>query len=208
VWCIAQAAARGNKVVLTGDGGDEIFGGYLTYVATRLHQRITAAIPTVVRTGLAQLSRFVPTAEGKVTLSYKLWRFLRALDVPPGVAHFSWNGTWLPSEAGRLVTSPPARQAAAGAIEAVASGLGLTRSCSVRRLQLADIAEYLPNDILVKLDRMSMAHGLETRAPLLSHRLAEWALGLPDAVNVGPGRRSKPLLRALVRARYGDALAD
>jgi asparagine synthase (glutamine-hydrolysing) len=84
----------------------------------------------------------------------------------------------------------------------------LAGAASVRRFQLADVLEYLPNDILAKVDRMTMAHGLETRAPFLDHELAAWALRLPEALAVGPGGELKALLRVAARRVFGPAIAD
>jgi asparagine synthase (glutamine-hydrolysing) len=78
----------------------------------------------------------------------------------------------------------------------------------LRRFQLADIAEYLPNDILAKVDRMTMAHGLEARAPFLNHELAEWALAMPERLAVAPGGELKALLRAAARRIFGPGIAD
>jgi asparagine synthase (glutamine-hydrolysing) len=207
VWALSRHAARSSKVVLTGDGGDEMFGGYLTYRATRLHWRLMSRIPLVARRGLARLAQRLPTTEGKVTPSYKAWRFLRAADLPWGVAHLSWNGTWLPRDACRLLRPGVVPGGAGGALDRVAARVGLEGEYRVRKVQIADVLEYLPNDILVKTDRMSMAHGLETRAPFLSHPLVEWALSLPEGSTLGPLGQTKPLLRSLVRKRFGPRLA-
>jgi asparagine synthase (glutamine-hydrolysing) len=208
VWELSREAARTTKVVLTGDGGDEVFGGYLTYLATRLHQRLTPRLPRAAARALARAGARLPTSEGKVTRSYKAWRFLRALDLPSGEAHLSWNGTWLPAQAAALVTPGPLRETVAGALREVADRLGLSQRADLAHLQRADLAEYLPNDILAKTDRMSMAHGLECRAPLLAPDLVEWALGLPERARIGPGGRTKPLLRRLAARHYGADLGD
>jgi len=208
VWEISKRASRTHKVVLTGDGGDEIFGGYMTYLATLLHSRITAAMPRPMRRAFSYLSNLLPTSEGKVTLSYRLGRFLRGLDLPWGMAHLFWNGTWRPEDAASLILPGAERDEAATALASLVSRLGLDGDCDLLRLQLADIAEYLPNDILVKVDRMSMAHGLETRAPLLSHELAEWVLRLPEPMRIDRLGRTKWLLRSLVQRHYGRPIAS
>jgi asparagine synthase (glutamine-hydrolysing) len=209
VWTIARHAARKNKVVLGGDGGDELYGGYLTYGASRLHGRVIARLPAALRAGLAGLGRRLPTREGKVSLSQRAHRFLRAADLPTAEAHLTWNGTWLPGEAAALMRSETNGRLVRDALPAVVRRPGLGEGdIPVRALQLLDVGEYLPNDILAKVDRMSMAHGLEVRAPFLDHELATWALRLPERLAVGPRGELKALLRASARPLFGAAIAD
>ena len=207
VWLVSRLAARRNKVVLGGDGGDELFGGYLTYQATRLHGRWVAPLPPPVRRALAWASRHLPVSEGKVTTSYRLWRFLRASDLPGRVAHLTWNGTWLPDEAAGLVANHEAARACQRSLDMMAGGYGLARRPSLRDLQRLDLAEYLPNDILTKMDRFSMANSLETRAPFLDADLAEWALRAPDELKVGRDGSLKVLLRYAAHRVLGPRVA-
>ena len=85
---------------------------------------------------------------------------------------------------------------------------GLPADPRLGDLQAADVADYLPNDILTKVDRMSMAHGLEVRAPFLQPAIAEFALSLPDELRCGIRGRPKRLLRELARRTYGPEIAD
>ena len=205
VWTISKLAACGNKVVLGGDGGDELFGGYLTYRATRLHSRIVSRFPSQVKKIIAHGGAAIPTTEGKVTFSYKLRRFLRAAHLSTGQAHFTWNGTWLPDEAASLIRPGPEREQVRNALPALVERLGV-KNGKLLQLQRADIAEYLPNDILTKVDRMSMAHGLEVRAPFLEHELAEWCLRRPDWQKIR-ATTSKVVPRAAVRGVLGKTIA-
>jgi asparagine synthase (glutamine-hydrolysing) len=206
VWTISECASHSNKVILGGDGGDEIFGGYLTYQASQLHHYIISRCPMAVRKAISHVGNWLPTTEKKVTLSYKLRRFQRAAHLPTEHAHFTWNGTWLPEEAASFIQPGAEREIVRHALATLVDRLSLQRM-SVLQLQRADLIEYLPNDILTKVDRMSMAHGLETRAPFLSHHLSEWALRRPDREKVTV-RETKVLLRALARRIYGNKIAD
>jgi asparagine synthase (glutamine-hydrolysing) len=133
-------------------------------------------------------------------------RYLRALDLSPAVAHLTWNGSWLPSQAAQLVVDEY-RPAAAAALNDLLSAYPSAASGKLRELQAVDVSEYLPNDILPKSDRMSMAHGLEVRSPLLCVSVAEFGLALPDRFKCGLRGRGKRLLRELARRRYGIAVA-
>jgi asparagine synthase (glutamine-hydrolysing) len=203
VWTLARAVARDLKVVLSGDGGDELFGGYLTYPATMGHAAVSSRVPMPIRRVLAHVGRRLPTSESKVSATYKARRFLRALDFAPSIAHFTWNGTWLPEEARRLVTSPVLAGEVSKALTRLAARHALPERPSLRELQNADVREYLPNDILTKSDRMSMAHGLEVRAPFLDPDVAEFALRLPASMKVSATGRTKLVLRQLAGRTYG-----
>jgi asparagine synthase (glutamine-hydrolysing) len=207
VWALAREVSRHAKVVLSGDGGDELFAGYLTYQATMWHSRITSHLPAPLRNSLARAGRHVPTSEGKVSTTFKLRRFLRAVDLPPSIAHFTWNGTWLPEEASRLVATDRMRGLARQALGRLASRHGLPNRPSLRQLQIADIGDYLPNDILSKSDRMSMAHGLEVRAPFLDPDLAEFALRLPPRFKTSAIGSGKRILRHLASRTYGGTVS-
>ena len=206
VWTVSRAAARRVKVVLSGDGGDELFGGYLTYPATRWHARLKPWLPAAAWVLAAAAADRIPVNERvKVGAEYKLHRFLRAMPLETAQAHFTWNGTWLPAEAAALVAGP-AKNAAAHALVRLAAAHGLGGRPSLLDVQRADLADYLPNDILSKVDRATMAHGLESRAPFLNSGVAAFALGLPDHLRMR-GTATKVMLRRLCERHFGTAHA-
>ena len=207
VWSVAQAAAARVKVVLSGDGGDELFGGYLTYGATALHRSVTSLMPGPLRSLAGHAAHAVRVNPAvKVGVDEKLRRFLRAVALPTREAHFTWNGSWVPRDAAALLMGDEAQAAARSAIARLAASR-LPASPSLLDLQLGDIAEYLPNDILAKVDRSTMAHGLESRAPFLDRQLAEFALALPDRLKTTSRSRTKVLLRQLCARHFGEAHA-
>ena len=161
-----------------------------------------------MRRAFAHAARWLPINESKVSFWYKLHRFLRAAPLHTGEAHFSWNGTWLAAEAAHLLQPGPARQAVGHVLASLAARYALREDCDLLKLQRADLQEYLPNDILTKTDRTSMAHGLETRAPFLEHELAGWAAGLPLTHKMPAGGQLKKLLRQCAHQVFGPRVAD
>ena len=206
VWHLSEAASVTNKVVLGGDGGDELFGGYMTYRATRLHQKWISCLPCPMRKFLAREGSRIKTSEKKVSFSYKLRRFVRAAALDSELAHVTFNGTWLPGEAARFANDDRTRLIFEKAL-CEQMKIGGEKSLSLKDLQIIDLSNYLPNDILAKVDRMSMAHGLEVRAPFLDYRLAEWALGLSENLKLN-GSVLKVLLRKRAGMLWGPEIAD
>ena len=199
VFVLCRETAAHVKVVLSGDGGDEFFGGYLTYQATLL----SARLPRLARKAgflMRSIPHLFPAPRGKVGFLERLERFLRSLSLPPGAAHFAWNGMFGLREKSLLLSPEILRQLP---LEdtfcelAARLKVDLARP-SLRQLLLADQCNYLVNDILAKVDRMSMAHGLEVRPVYLDPRLVGFARSLPSNLAL-KGRRSKVLLRQLLK---------
>jgi hypothetical protein len=163
----------------------------------------TTLLPAPLRAFAGTLAGAVPVAPAfKAGADDKLRRFLRAVALPTREAHFTWGGGWVPRDAAAILRGAPARTAALAAIAGVAARV--PDAPSLRDLQQADLAEYLPNDILAKVDRSTMAHGLESRAPFLDRQLAAFALGLPDRLKTIGRANTKVLLRRLVARHFGD----
>jgi asparagine synthase (glutamine-hydrolysing) len=192
-YLVSQMARRHVTVALSGDGGDELFLGYPRYRyyadATRL-----LALPRAVR-------RLVAGAVSRAPLR-RLRRIADVLrsDDPDAYARFI---TWFPPEDVKRISGGPAT-------DATLYHDMLTRSGGVRRELrpgLLDLVSYLPDDILAKVDRVSMAVSLEVRAPLLDHRVVEFALGLPLHLK-RRGGTMKWLLRSLLYKRVPRHLIE
>jgi asparagine synthase (glutamine-hydrolysing) len=181
---VAREASRFVKVVLNGDGGDEALGGYRRFLAARLRdlpgRRLwspLAAIAVRVLEGVGGL----PRGWGR-----RLAAGLRSAEDP----YLAWGPVkLLPSEIRALLGTPDAQ--GQDLFPEVSRQPG---TCSVDRMRRLDIDFFLPGDLLVKMDRATMAVGLEARSPFLDHVFLEWAARLPPALLLR-GFRSKALLR-------------
>lgn len=182
---VAQLAAQGLKVVLTGDGGDESFGGYKRY---RMHSLTNLPGGPIGGLGRAAASVFSRAASGS-RIGHKAGTWRRLVDLEPDERYLWFVGQFeranrveLMGEDGRLVDDDYMR------------GLLASGPTGIDRLLRADLLSYLPEDLLVKMDRATMANSLEARSPLLDHRLVEFAARLPMRRKIR-GRQTKILLR-------------
>jgi asparagine synthase (glutamine-hydrolysing) len=194
VWFLSRMCKAEVTVALSGEGADEIFAGYLTYRANELARRARAIPANARRVALAAL-RFWPASDEKISLEYKLKRFLEGSLMRPEQAHIYWNGTFSDQEKAALVERP-LPDSLADILKSLARETALQNALGP---YLAfDQQYYLADDILVKSDRMSMAHAVEVRPPFLDHRILEFAATLPDWFKMR-GSRQKYLLKQLMK---------
>ena len=188
-YLVCKLAAGHVKVVLSGEGGDELFGGYQTYVADRL---APVAAP-IARATLPLLER-LPSATGRVSLDYKLKRFARAAHLSPLERHHGFKEIFAPELRRELLRLAPGADPLELYRARYAETIG---AAPLARLQDLDLGLYLADDLLVKTDRMSMAHSIEARVPFLDPVVADLALALPSRQKV-LGTSTKRLLRRAV----------
>jgi asparagine synthase (glutamine-hydrolysing) len=187
-YYVAALARRHVTVCLTGDGGDEFFAGYTPY--TDALARVGVPGAGLLRSAIAAGARLVPThARGKGRLS--------TMGLGP-VGWFVWRRTVFPDYLLETIVDPDLIAASAlpehEAVDQIRAAAGPLLS----RLQRWDQRHYLPDDILVKVDRATMAHSLEARCPLLDHRVIELAAA-QDAVRHGDARATKRLFRKVIQ---------
>ena len=192
VWFLSKLTAGHVKVALSGEGADEIFGGYQTYLADR-YARIARLLPRAVLRGFAGAAERLPVSDEKIGFEYKVKRFLAGALLPADEAHFFWNGTFSRREQREFFDHDP--EPLGTLFSKLADGPD-TRS-DLNRYLFIDQHCYLPDDILHKCDRMSMAHSIELRPPFLDHRIVEFAARLPLALKVR-GSQTKYVLRKLM----------
>jgi len=137
-----------------------------------------------------------PVSNEKISLEYKLKRLLQGSLMAPERAHIYWNGTFSEAEKASILNVP-----LPGALTDVLTRLGAALpGDGVAPFLEFDQEYYLPDDILVKSDRMSMAHAVEVRPPFLDHRIVEFAATLPSDFKIR-GSRQKYLLKELMKAK-------
>jgi asparagine synthase (glutamine-hydrolysing) len=196
VWFLSKMSKTKVTVTLSGEGGDEVFGGYLTYRAGELAQRVRRLPRGALRMASGAL-RHWPVSDEKISFEYALKRFFEGCLLPPEYAHVYWNGTFSPAQKAKLLrVAPP------NALDGVVGELHerLRDGDSLGAWMWFDQKYYLPDDILNKVDRMSMAHAVEVRPPFLDHRIVEFAAALPAELKVR-GARQKILLKNLMRKK-------
>jgi len=175
-YLLSQFTRRHVTVALSGDGGDELFLGYPTYQAHRLARwfpRWTAR-PAQILAGL------LPVSDANLSFDFKARRFTAGLKYETALRHQVWLGSFEPAEKKNLFT-PEIRQALKGRDEFALLKQYQNRcdsSDDLDRLCQTDLRFYLQDNLLVKVDRMSMAHSLEVRAPYLDHELVEFICSL------------------------------
>ena len=199
-YLVSQMAREHVKVVLTGDGGDELFGGYDTYIAQRLASRVARLAPSAAVTVLDRLVALWPPSEKKKGLVNKVRRFVQgAAQAPADIEHYRWMTFLGPDDKRRLYTQAlRARLRESDVYRPVRDCLAAASGDDLLNRQLyADLCIYLADDILVKVDRMSMATSLETRAPFLDAGVMELAFSFPGNLKVRGRERKYVLKRAL-----------
>jgi asparagine synthase (glutamine-hydrolysing) len=196
-YMISRFARQHVKVVLSGDGGDEIFAGYDRYVVDERRRRLGVLGDLGLGGGLRAVSAFMPEgAPGK--------NYLYSLSLPR-MHRYVEEISMFPARALATLLEPAAAEQPAGADEIIAE---LLRGCNgfdpLSRLQYFDLCTYLPGDILTKTDRMSMLASLETRVPMLDPPLVDFACRLPSHLRMR-GSETKYLLK---RALCGHVPAE
>jgi asparagine synthase (glutamine-hydrolysing) len=185
-YLVSQLAAGDVKVALSGEGGDELFGGYYTYAADLLAERVG---------GLARLARplveRLPTSTSRASFDYKAKRFVRAAHLPPLERHHGWKEIFSPDLRAELT----GHRSAFDPVDILRARYNETEGADeLARLQDVDLGIYLVDDLLVKTDRASMTHSLEARVPYLDTVVTNLALALPTRHKIR-GLSKKVLLR-------------
>jgi len=194
VWFLSKMSRREVTVALSGEGGDELFGGYLTYRADALARGLRAVPPVFREAALAAAHALMPASDDKIGFEYKLKRGIEGSLLHPDEAHLFWNGAFSQAQKAAILPTLPGHD-----LRRLSAGLPSAREIGfLNRYLLLDQQYYLQDNLLCKVDRMSMAHSLEVRPPLLDHRIVEFAARLPERLKIN-GSRQKIILKSLMR---------
>ena len=191
-WYVSQMARQSVTVALSGDGGDETFAGYTQrYSMNRFEDQWRRKIPRILRQNfVGPLGRAYPRADF-LPRPLRLKAFLTNLGLPLERAYERDMSFYFKPEEKQRLSRPEMRTEAQapGASGYLGQFFGGNGNADVTsRVQYVDIKSYLPEDILVKVDRMSMAHSLEVRAPILDHKVMEYAARLSSALKLKDGQ--------------------
>jgi asparagine synthase (glutamine-hydrolysing) len=199
-FMVSMLAAQHVTVVLTGDGGDELFGGYDKYVTDQDEQRFDR-IPRAVRRALGVVGRRLPDGtKGK--------RFLEHLALDGSRRYLDASTLFRAAQLRKIFQPDAYEQISAHDPWAHALDCLDRNGCDgLSALQYCDLNTYLPLDILTKVDRMAMAHSLEARPPLLDHKLVEFAASIPSRFRIRNGS-TKYLFKQAMRGVLPDDIID
>jgi asparagine synthase (glutamine-hydrolysing) len=204
-YLLSRFTRRHVTVALGGDGGDELLLGYPTFQAHQAARALALLPRRLWRDAVRPLVRHLPVSTDNISFDFKVKRFVEGMGWPPVERHFVWIGSVAPDRQERLL-SEPLRAATRGAdlFADVARYLGrCAASDPFNRLSYVYSKLYMQDDILVKVDRATMAHGLEGRAPFLDHRVVELLAALPAHWKLR-GLTMKYILKRMLKGKVPD----
>jgi asparagine synthase (glutamine-hydrolysing) len=199
---LALLAREKVKVILSGEGADELFAGYPTYIGNRVAE-IYNRVPKPVRNAMVKTAlKLTPVSMGNVGLDYLLSRFAAAAEKDLVERHHTWFGSFSPAMQ-QPILAPRLLEALTGddvfgSARSRIEGKDLPDSLS--KLLYMDFTMYLQDDLLTKVDRATMLASLEARAPFLDHDLSQFAAGLPSSLKLR-GKTTKDIFRRSVKRR-------
>jgi asparagine synthase (glutamine-hydrolysing) len=209
-YLLSRFARQRVTVALSGDGGDELFYGYPTFAADRLGELAARTLPRPVRARwLPWLASWIPPSDRDWSLPLKVERFARGLRFGRYERHFAWIGSFTPEDA--LAVMAPEASAAAGGGEPYPDCAGHVARCEgwppLKTLAYLYCRLYMQDGVLAKVDRSSMAVGLEVRSPFLDSEMVRLAFALPPSLSLA-GRSTKMLVRRMLATRVPPAIVS
>jgi asparagine synthase (glutamine-hydrolysing) len=194
------------KVALGGDGGDELFAGYPTYQAFLL-ANYYEKLPRLIRSLAVAAVKRLPVSFDNMSLDFRAKKFINNITYTPVERHYAWMGTFSSDEKKALLT--PAMKRRLNDLSSFNILHNYIRakafSSELGKLLYLDTKLYLQDGVLTKVDRASMAHGLEVRVPFLDHRFVELVTGLPEGLKL-KGFTTKYIWKKAIKDRIPDEI--
>ncbi len=196
-YLVSKLTREHVTVALTGDGGDELFAGYERFYALSLIRKL-GALPRSLWSSVAGALNALPEGTGYYNVIKRAGRFARGAALPPALAYFDWIRLFSRDQIAALINDAEHADAAGQDFAAQ-----FAAPHELADLLRANMTTYLPDDLLIKTDRSSMAASLETRAPFLDHWLVEMAATIPDNLKL-KGATTKYLLKRTAAGLLDD----
>ena len=204
-WYVSEITRRHVTVALNGDGGDEGFLGYPRYAGCRAAGWLDA-LPAAARRAMAAIGRALPFETSARRGARYVRRFLVDAAAPDAERYANWMAYFSDAQKDALYGDGMRDQLDCRSGSVLAPWLDGQR-CTAERAAYTDIHAYLPDDLLVKVDVATMAHGLEGRSPFLDHELMAYAATIPASQKM-TGMRTKSLLKSIMAERLPRAVVD
>ena len=203
-YLLGEFTRRHVKVALGGDGGDELFAGYDPFVALGKAELYSKLVPAPLHKALSLMAARMPVSHAYMSLDFRIKRALRGLGHPPKLWLPLWTAPLDADELADLFHEPTDLEDVFS--EAIAAWEGCAQSDPVDRTLQYFTKLYLQDDVLVKVDRATMMHGLEVRAPFLDIDLVDFVRRLPSSWKFRDGQTKYILRKALASVLPADVL--
>ncbi len=191
-------------VLLSGEGGDEVFAGYDTHAALKARALYRRWVPGFIRRGVAApAARMLPVSRRKLSFEFKAKRFTSGCELGVPESHFAWRAVLTGST--REMVFPGAVTGGFSGSDSYFGGIYQSHpgETDLSRILRIDSCCHLPNDLMIKNDRMTMAYSVEARVPFTDTALVRFLASVPDSLKL-PGLRKKNLLRRAMKGVLPD----
>jgi len=200
-YMLSKMTAQHVSMCLSGDGADELMAGYDTYSANYIANLYKNIMPSSVRRYLVRQAENMPARMERISLDYKIKQFVRGAELGWREAHFYWRIMFDDGMKGSLFTDRVKDNLSVDSYFQYAEPYFENRRSRLDGMLRSDLLFYLPNDMLIKVDRASMAHSLEVRVPFMDHVLVETVMRMPDNMKLKYFYKKKYLLKQLMKDR-------